>query len=285
MTTHVSRKRISFKSHLGEDYYETLGVSPNADQETIQAIYRFLAKRYHPEKAQTRDGKTFLRVRKAYRILSDPDRRSRFDSKHRSLGLHGQRRVKAKSPMDLEEDEYLRRALLWLLYRCRREDVHLPSLGVLHLERDLGYSEGELEFHLWYLKQKGWVERTDAGGYAITADGVDRVAEGFVLQQKGGDDPAHGQPFRSAIPNGTYYRGPHLGDFGTETYAPGAVTGVETAGCRLNAPAGPGRVVGVFEDSVRPCRVMRRSARRTFRGLREGRRGVMRHQRQSLFAP
>ena len=91
--------------------------------------------------------------------------------------------------MDLEEDEYLRRALLWLLYRCRREDVHLPSLGVLHLERDLGYSEGELEFHLWYLKQKGWVERTDAGGYAITADGVDRVAEGFVLRQKGGDAP------------------------------------------------------------------------------------------------
>ncbi len=93
--------------------------------------------------------------------------------------------------MDREEDVYLRRALLWLLYLCRHEDVNRPGLGIVHLERDLGYSESELEFHLWYLKEKGEVERTDTG-YAITAEGVDRVdrvAEDDVLQQKGGDDP------------------------------------------------------------------------------------------------
>ena len=38
------------------------------------------------------------------------------------------------------------------------------------------------------------------------------------------------------------YRGPDLGDFGTKTYAPGAVTGVETVGFRSNAPAGPTRL-------------------------------------------
>ncbi len=145
----------------------------------------------------------FLRVRRAYRKLSDPDRRSRFDSKHRSLGLHGQRWVKAEAPIDIEEDEYLRRAVLWALYLCRREDVDQPGLGVLHLESDLGCSEGELEFPVWYLKQKGWIERTETGGYAITVDGVDRVAESVVLradrllgEQKGGDDPACSQPFR-----------------------------------------------------------------------------------------
>ena len=166
-----------------EDYYETLGVSPNTDQETLQVIYRFLAKRYHPDNAQTGDGQRFRRVRKAWRVLSDPDRRSRFDSELRSLGLHGPRWVKVDEPMALEEeDEYLRRAVLWLLYLCRREDVDRSGLGVLNLERALGCSESELESHLCYLKEKGWVERTNTGGYAITADGVDRVTESVVLR-------------------------------------------------------------------------------------------------------
>jgi hypothetical protein len=36
-----------------------------------------------------------------------------------------------------------------------------------------------LEFHTWYLKEKGWIQRTDSGGYAITVEGID------VLEQSG----------------------------------------------------------------------------------------------------
>ena len=32
-----------------------------------------------------------------------------------------------------------------------------------------------MEFHTWYLKEKDWIKRTDTGGYAITASGVDVV--------------------------------------------------------------------------------------------------------------
>ena len=103
-----------------EDYYETLGISPNADQETMQAVYRCLAKRYHPDNPKTGDGQRFIRIRKAYRILSDPDRRSQFDRKLRSIGLHGQRWVKAEAPLNIEEDEYLRRALLTMVFKLRR---------------------------------------------------------------------------------------------------------------------------------------------------------------------
>ena len=192
-----------------EDCYETLGVSPNADQETIQAAYRFLAKRYHPDNAQTGDGQRFISVRKAYRTLSDSELRSIFDSKHRSLGLQGQRWVGARAPLKIEEDEYIRKALLWLLYRSRRRAVDEPGVGDLDLESSLGCSESELSFHLWYLKEKGWVERTDTGGYAITADGVDRVTQGIVLRadrlltkltgaQQGEDDPVHGEGSRIA---------------------------------------------------------------------------------------
>ncbi|RPJ10205.1 MAG: molecular chaperone DnaJ, partial [Deltaproteobacteria bacterium] len=35
------------------DYYEDLQVSPNADQETLERIYRMLAKRYHPDNGCT----------------------------------------------------------------------------------------------------------------------------------------------------------------------------------------------------------------------------------------
>ena len=34
-----------------------------------------------------------------------------------------------------------------------------------------------MEFHTWYLKEKGWIKPTDTGGYAITASGVDVVEE------------------------------------------------------------------------------------------------------------
>ena len=32
-----------------------------------------------------------------------------------------------------------------------------------------------MEFHLWYLKEKGWIRSTDNGMLAITVEGVDRV--------------------------------------------------------------------------------------------------------------
>ncbi len=42
-----------------------------------------------------------------------------------------------------------------------------------------------LEFHVWYLKEKHWIERTDTGGFAITAAGVDEVEkEGGIIMGK-----------------------------------------------------------------------------------------------------
>ena len=43
------------------------------------------------------------------------------------------------------------------------------------LESILGCPSQHLEFPLWYLKQRGWVERLDSGLLAITADGVDKL--------------------------------------------------------------------------------------------------------------
>jgi hypothetical protein len=32
-----------------------------------------------------------------------------------------------------------------------------------------------LQFHIWYLKEKGWIRRTENGMLAITIEGVDRA--------------------------------------------------------------------------------------------------------------
>jgi curved DNA-binding protein len=64
-----------------KDYYAILGVSPDADQQTIQKRFRELAKKYHPD--VNRDNpeaeEKFKEVNEAYQVLQDPERRKRYD--------------------------------------------------------------------------------------------------------------------------------------------------------------------------------------------------------------
>ena len=55
------------------DYYEVLQISPNAQPETIQRVYRLLAQLYHPDNKESGDETLFEQVLQAYRVLSDPD--------------------------------------------------------------------------------------------------------------------------------------------------------------------------------------------------------------------
>jgi hypothetical protein len=48
-------------------------------------------------------------------------------------------------------------------------------MGVIQLERLLGCPAQHLEFHIWYLLEKGWIGRMESGLLSITAQGVDRV--------------------------------------------------------------------------------------------------------------
>ncbi len=41
-----------------------------------------------------------------------------------------------------------------------------------------------MEFHTWYLKEKGWIQHTDTGGYTITASGEDIVEENKLILGK-----------------------------------------------------------------------------------------------------
>ena len=63
------------------DYYEVLGISRDADGREIKSAYRRLAVRYHPDRNpddQSAEAK-FKEASEAYSVLSDPDKRARYD--------------------------------------------------------------------------------------------------------------------------------------------------------------------------------------------------------------
>ena len=75
-----------------KDYYKILGVDRKADDKTIKSAYRRLARKFHPDVAKTKDAtERFKEVSEAYEVLSDPEKRRRYDS----LGPDWQRYTQA----------------------------------------------------------------------------------------------------------------------------------------------------------------------------------------------
>ncbi len=160
------------------DHYEVLQLSPRADQTTIQRVFRHLAKRYHPDNQESGDAERFKQVMDAFEVLSDPVRRAQYDARYQDLReAHWRIFDQETAGNDVAADRRLRDALLSILYTARRNDAERPGLGVIELERLLGCPEQHMRFHLWYLKQNGWIERTESGTYAVTASGVDQVLD------------------------------------------------------------------------------------------------------------
>jgi curved DNA-binding protein CbpA len=166
------------------DHYEVLQVDRNADPETVERVFRLLAKRYHPDNPRTGDPDRFKELNESYRILSDPHDRAAYDASYESE-KEGRWSLFVEAPAaGADEDDRMQRWILSLLYKERRRGTSDPGMGPLELERYLEVPDGQLDFHIWYLKEKGWLMRTETGKYAITVDGVDWIREQDQLLRK-----------------------------------------------------------------------------------------------------
>ena len=87
-----------------------------------------------------------------------------------------------------------------MLYTARRRDAGNAGVGIFQMEKLLEVPEKYLEFHIWYLREKGWIQRVENGGFAITVSGVDAVIENDLPLKKDRLLPAADE-FGSGIDN------------------------------------------------------------------------------------
>jgi preprotein translocase subunit Sec63 len=61
------------------NFYETLGIAPNADELAIKAAYKRFARRLHPDRAGPQGEALFIEIRKIYEALNNPVKRFAYD--------------------------------------------------------------------------------------------------------------------------------------------------------------------------------------------------------------
>jgi curved DNA-binding protein CbpA len=163
------------------DYYETLQISSNAEPETVHRVYRMLAQRFHPDNKDTGNATRFRLVSEAYEILSAPEKRARYDVVHQQRRQDRWRLVSkgADTDNDFVAEQVLRLTVLEVLYTQRRVDPNAAGLSPFDLEKLTGRPREHLEFTVWYLAQKKFIQRSDNSLLVISADGVEHLEQNY----------------------------------------------------------------------------------------------------------
>lgn len=185
------------------DYYNLLQVNANCDAELLDKAYRYFAKMYHPDHRETADPEKFNEVVEAYRILRDPEKRAEYDRIYVVRKQEETFQIPRASEFDIDEkdatlDAEMHDKIMLYLYKRRREHAYDPGVVGYYVQEMLGCSDDNFEFHVWYLKSKGFIDITEHGTLAITIAGVDQViamsrssaAEMRLLTRGGGEEPA-----------------------------------------------------------------------------------------------
>jgi hypothetical protein len=141
-------------------------------------MFRHHAKKYHPDNTELADSDRFQKIVEAHRTLTDPEARAAYDIRYQEYWNHKWRlAAEAGDRSAFGDDRITRERILSLLYVQRRRAMRNPGLGEYEMARLLSTPPELVEFHIWYLRSKGWVERLQNGQLAVTAEGVDQVEQ------------------------------------------------------------------------------------------------------------
>ncbi len=178
------------------NYYQLLQVNREAHGTIIRYAYRFLAAMYHPDNSETGDAEKFRIITEAWRTLSDEGKRAAYDM---SLGAEeaqpGQPRPQQpgqqpgpsgmkrellpkvlKTGVSWNEIE-LRLAILQILLDARKKKPKTGGASAKMIMDILDLKDvEEVEYALWYLREKGYLEMGDRL-FMITAYGVDYIVD------------------------------------------------------------------------------------------------------------
>jgi curved DNA-binding protein len=182
------------------NYYEVLQVHPDCDPKMIEASFRNLAKKFHPDHPETADVEKFNEVLEAHRHLRNADTRAEYDANYFGKTDYEPRSQSNEFQIDEKiavNDADSHAKFLMLLYKNRRLSPLDPGVAAFTIQEMLHCSSEQFEFHRWYLKSKGLIEVTEQGALAITIDGVEHVismskigmSERLLLEQPSKIDP------------------------------------------------------------------------------------------------
>ncbi len=185
-------------------YYQILQVDPGAHSTIIRYAYRFLAAMFHPDNGETGDAEKFKTITEAWRTLSDNNKRAAYDAQ---MGVqaatapgaapgtgHGGMPNMPKASLSWSEIE-LRLAVLQVLMEARRKKPQTGGASARMLMDCLNCQLGDIEYVLWYLREKGYIMRTEAA-FLISIQGVD-----YLIDQLSKTQPMDAGASRTQVVN------------------------------------------------------------------------------------
>jgi len=188
------------------DYYDLLMISPQADKPMVEWAVRLMLTRYTKNK-ETADEKKADLVKQAYRTLADPKRRESYDKERARTAGDRRKPANGASP-SVEIDQYdrpsdapeldrirvrhtataadvvlqqqLRQGVLSCLYDIMIRRPRNPELDRGEIARSVGVRHDDLEFTIWFLRERQYLRTTTQGAYTITSSGVEWAESGGI---------------------------------------------------------------------------------------------------------
>jgi curved DNA-binding protein CbpA len=150
-----------------KNYYRILQIDPSADPDVISAAYKRLSLKYHPDTNQSPDANQRMQeINEAYRVLSDPAQRARYDEilsrrswpgsgfegwKTTSSGNGRQHSARSNTPPEQDAQNKLAEmitalafplsyvVIVFVIFRLMRPPGMLPTLAIIILAGVVAY--------------------------------------------------------------------------------------------------------------------------------------------------